>query len=453
MTNTKRFIVFLFTVIIGIPATIYSAGDCRPTNPNYHQRHRDWEALQDFVNSKRTIPYAEKQDRLEISGDVRFETTHRTETAMGHALRGWPSTTKVTDRDLPLSQKTGVPIPKYTYGVVLNLLVDYEQEEEVTWAQLKIQYENSAGTEFNPNLCHCPSNPSNTSPYCDPQGLYGSGTCDQLCTKICYFGYNVWDRKEYDFLDLEIGRRQMNKIFDSRIQFKSRFDGILLNYSRLFKPDWKIYIEGGPFVIDFRAGHYGIVAEMGTLDFFESGVDLKYSIIDWMKHGENRCFVNNPRGARFVVSQWTAAYNFKKDNFVLHRKARIYGAFLTNFAAPRTIATFYKRQNIGWYIGFLVGDVKKKGDWSVDMNFQVVQAQAIPDPDVNGISRGNVLKQSFTETQNGRTNYKGWHFETLYAITDDLNLDVTYEFSNAYNGKIGGSHTYHKAEVDFILEF
>ena len=449
MINIKSFICIILTIIILLPEIVNAAGECNPLNPNSQRRHRDWEALQDFVNSKRTIPYYEKQDKLEISGDVRFEVTHRTETARGKALRGWPTTNRASDDGLPISQKTGTPVSKFTYVSVMNLLIDYEQDAEVTWGQVKLQFENSAGTEFNNNSCKCPT----VGVICDPEGLYGSGTCDQLCTKVCYFGYNVWDRKEYDFLDIEVGRRQMNKIFDSRIEFKSRFDGVLFSYSRLFKPDWKIYLNGGPFVIDSVSNHYGLVAELGTLDFFESGVDMKYSIINWKKNGHNRCFVENPLSARFLVSQWSAAYNFKKDNPIFHRKARLYGAFLVNTSAPKTILTDFKRQNIGWYIGCIIGEVRKKGDWSVDMNYQLVEAQAMPDFDCNGIGRGNVRKQSFTADQNGKTNYKGWHFEALYAITDDLNVDATYDFSNAYNGNIGGSHTYHKAEVDFILEF
>ena len=36
-----------------------------------------------------------------------------------------------------------------------------------------------------------------------------------------------------------------------------------------------------------------------------------------------------------------------------------------------------------------MGELKKKNDWSLDINYQVVQAQAVPDYDSVGIGLGN----------------------------------------------------------------
>ena len=95
--------------------------------------------------------------------------------------------------------------------------------------------------------------------------------------------------------------------------------------------------------------------------------------------------------------------------------------------------------------------MKKEGDWSVEIQYQYVQAQAIPEGDVSGIGRGNVLDESFTTcSRRGEGNYKGWRFESLYAITDNLIIDTIYEFSNAANKQIGGPHEYEKFEVETI---
>ncbi|MCE5315767.1 MAG: hypothetical protein LLG04_00190, partial [Parachlamydia sp.] len=85
---------------------------------------------------------------------------------------------------------------------------------------------------------------------------------------------------------------------------------------------------------------------------------------------------------------------------------------------------------------------------------QVVQAFAIPDGDVSGIGRGNVLDESVTGfTARGNTNFEGWRFEGLYAITDNLTLDTIIEFSREYDKKIGGTHRYSKLELETIYAF
>ena len=49
-----------------------------------------------------------------------------------------------------------------------------------------------------------------------------------------------------------------------------------------------------------------------------------------------------------------------------------------------------KRANAGGYAGFTLGELKKKNDWSLDINYQVVQAQAVPDYDSSGIGLGKL---------------------------------------------------------------
>jgi len=96
----------------------------------------------------------------------------------------------------------------------------------------------------------------------------------------------------------------------------------------------------------------------------------------------------------------------------------------------------------------------KEGDWSFEVQYQFVRAFAIPDKDVSGIGRGNVLKDSVTAPgARGNTNYKGWRFEGFYALTDDLTIDSIFEFSQAIKNKIGGSHHYSKFELETIYAF
>ena len=211
---------------------------------------------------------------------------------------------------------------------------------------------------------------------------------------------------------------------------------------------------------------------------------MKYSIIDWNKRGRNRCEARNPAGFHFVNSQVSAAYNFT-PSFVCNKEAQLFGGFVYNHEGrrvhyynyrnkhqicrtdednfihegrERVPHTVHKRtakdQNKAWYVGLLLGDVEKEGDWSFEVQYQWVQAFAMPDNDMSGIGRGNTLDDSVTAAgARGNTNFRGWRFEGLYAITDDLTLDSILEFSSALNKKIGGSHIYSKFELETIYAF
>jgi hypothetical protein len=138
---------------------------------------------------------------------------------------------------------------------------------------------------------------------------------------------------------------------------------------------------------------------------------------------------------------------------IYDKRAQIYGAVLVNSAAKPNILTHFKRENVGWYVGYLMGEVRKKGDWAIDISYELVEAQAIPDSDVNGIDRGNVRRETFTADGRGKTNYKGWEFQLLYAFTDKLSTNIIYDISNAENPNIGGRHRYSKLEIDLIMAF
>lgn len=419
-----------------------------------HNEERDFDALREFIRTKREIPLEDKDLDLSISGDVRFEWRHLTENSRHRNLRGGDAT------------RDGKPVSRNDFDVEFNLRFDYVNDR--TWAAAHVAYDNSAGVDDTGNSCDE-----------DPQGYHGSGTSDGISLKKAYFGYRLCDDGRSQ-LELEIGRRNLYNVFDSRIQFDSRFDGILLRYKSCCEGIGKWYIYAAGFLIDERVNHFGWVAEVGLLDICQSGIDFKYSIIDWQKRGENRCRKENPFGMRFLNSQWTTEYTFTPD--FLRLKTVVFGAFLVNhlghighYWGPKEMnpekknkhVKFEKKrakdQNTGWYTGFCIGEVDKEGDWSFEAMYQYVQAFAVPDEDVSGIGRGNVNNTSITAKKpknkefdligQGNTNFKGWRFEALYAITDELTLDTILEFTQTVKTKIGGSHNYTKFELETIYAF
>lgn len=405
---------------------------------------RDWDALKDFLRTKQGVDVAEKANNLSISGDVRFEWRHMTERCGDVNLRGSGSP--------PFK---GLPVGKNDFDIECNVRFEYDADK--AWAVAHIQYDNSAGVSDNDHPCSgiegsrsCNFSENNKAR--DPEGYHGSGICDRLCLKRAYMGYTLFDC-DGQSLDIELGRRNLYNVFDSKIQFLSRFDGILFHY--IAKHDcfeeWFLKVAG--FVVDERVNHFAWATEIGFMNICESNIDFKYSFIDWKKRGRNRCYAHNPRGFRFTNSQWSLTYHLNPDYF-WGRDARVYGAFLWNSAARATAFTEGHHLNTGWYLGLRVGEVYKEGDWSFLIEYQVVGAQAMPDDDMSGIGRGNLRDESFTSfCRRGNTNFRGVHLEGLYAFTDNLTIDTIVEWSTALYSKVGGSHEFSKVEVEAIYAF
>jgi len=402
---------------------------------------RDFDALKEFVNSKRTIDVAEKSCNLVISGDVRSQWRHICEKIRGNKVRGGNANDPVTE----------APISRNDFDVMFNLRFDYSCER--AWAVAHLLYDNSAGVDDNGHPGRATTTTVNNglgvgSQSVDPEGYHGSGHGDDLSLRKAYFGYNICCDGNTRF-DVEIGRRNLYNVFDSQVQFLSRFDGILLDYRSKWEcvADWYWKLAG--FLVDERVNHFGWATEFGLTNICDTNIDFKYSFIDWRKNGRNRFGERNPAGFKFLNSQFTLCYHL--DPELICAPAKLYGAFLINHNGHRS---HNKNKNKGWYVGFTVGEVLQECDWAVDFQYQVVQANAVPDGDVSGIGRGNTLNESMTSNvRRGNTNYKGWKIEALYALTDNLSVDTSFEWSRSDNDNIGGRHHYSQFEIEAIYAF
>ena len=426
---------------------------------------RDFESLREYLADKRAEKAAKKEPPVLISGQVGFEYRHLHERAAGKELRGGHKSFKCVD-----GKRKGLPISNNDFDIEFRLRFDYKGE--CTWAVAEIQYDNSAGVDDSDLDCRS-----------NPIGYHGSGICDDICLKKAYMGICLYECG-CEKLEFELGRRNLYSLFDSRIQYLSRFDGAALKYKNSWDCLGNFYWYLAGFVIDEKVNHFGWVTEIGLLDIMNSKFDLKYSLIDWQKFGKNRCHARNPEGFKFLNSQITAAYHFCPE--FLGGKAKVFGAFVYNHKGqrmhyrnfrrkgqlcrtsadtlgvnhgriqiPRGIRTkIAKDKNKAWYVGCLFGEVDKKGDWSFEARYEWVQAFAIPDEDLSGIGRGNTFDDQVAAIgARGNTNYKGWRFEGLYAITDDFTIDTIVEFSHQLDKKIGGSHHYSKLEIETIYAF
>lgn len=403
---------------------------------------RDFEALRQYLNMKREEPLEEKDNNLAISGDVRFEWRHLREKLHAVHLRG-------NHRKDPISD---IPISRNDFDCEFNLKFDYIVDR--SWAVVHLQYDNSAGVDSEEYDCDE-----------DHHGWFGSGKCGEICLRKAFMGYNFWNGPCSRF-DVELGRRgNLYHVFDSRVQFLSRFDGILLKWSGNWECISEWYWKLAGFVFDERVTHLAYATEVGFLNILDSGFDFKYSFIDWCHQVGSRCikkedptckfkYIKNYKGEAFdfAVSQFTLAYNL--DPELLCRPAKLFGAFLMNHRWKYIKTHGHKyRANLGWYAGVSVGEVRKEGDWAIEAQYQVVQALAVPGQDMSGIGTGNVLDLTITQDKIDNTNFRGWRVEGLYALTDNITIDTILEASRPDNSNIGGRHNYSKVEVEAIYAF
>lgn len=463
----KLFRFWLPTVIaaVSLSSAAFASCNCYSSDLSDEIDERDFDAVVEYVNSKRTIELQEKATNLAISGDVRAEWQHITEKVNGVARRGGGA--RDCDGNLdPVDAVSGTPngqrITTSDFDIEFNLYFDYKCDR--TWAVAQLQFDNSMGVqEFNKEISTqdiiIDADAQNVGSSCqrfDNQGPFGSGRVDGISLRRAYIGYNICTDGCSRF-DVEVGRRRFYDSFDSRIEFNAIFDGVLFRYATQMDCAADLYVNLGGFVIDERSNHFGWIIEVGALNVADSGIDVKYSFVDWDKKGTNRAFASHPRGWQHHVHQFLGYYHFSDD--LLCMPAKAYGAFLFNSKALRRIETNNTYARYGWYLGAIVGEVCREGDWSLDINYQYVQAQAIPDPDVSGIGRGNVLGESFTmrngdaANSRGNGNYKGWRVEGLYALTDNLSIDAVFQYSRAADSSIGGNAHYSKWKLQAIYAF
>ncbi len=378
----------------------------------------DMDALRKWIREKRLVTMKELGGDLSISGEVRVEFQAFDETRNGASQRG---------------ASNGNNVPKRAYDTEVNLMLDYRTNR--TWAAIKLEFDNDMGTE--------------------------SGSTSKIRLEKAYFGGRAVDGDTFT-LDVELGRRGLSNIFESKLEFGSLFDGALLRLNKAFESIADFYTNLGVFIINDKDNHYGQVGEIGALDIANTGLYLKYSLVNWKKHhditsAENLKF-------NFIVSQGVFAYQFNSK--LIHKLVKFYTGFLYNHAAKALSLTNNDRQNLAWYVGVSLGLVRKKGDWALDANFQYQQAQAIPDFDASGIGRGNASRVGLyttningsgalntRETAVGSGNFRGAELEFLYAITNNLTLLQNAKISYTLDKNIGPNLKYKSYEAEFIYAF
>jgi hypothetical protein len=380
----------------------------------------DMEALRRWIRDKRMVTLKELGGDLSISGDVRAEFQDNSEVRNGIRQRG---------------DCSALERPQYVWDVEMNLMVDYRTDR--TWAALKLEFDNDMGVR--------------------------SGTVNKIKLEKAYLGGLLVPGDTFT-LQGEIGRRYLFNVFESKIEFASLFDGVLVRINKAFEGISDFYANIGALLVDDKKNHYAYVAEIGGLRIANGGTNLKYAIIDWYKPAANK--IADLR-YKYLVSQLMGYYQCF-PNWLGKKMLKIYGAGLCNHLAEGVEQTGWTKQRWGWFAGVSIGVLKKKYDWAIDANYQWAQAQVVPEFDCLGIGRGNgagvgLYTNSISgdpasgittrKTAVGSCNYKGFELEALYAFTDNLTVQQSFKYSTTLDKSIGPDLRFKQYEIEFIYAF
>jgi hypothetical protein len=398
----------------------------------------DMDALRRWVRTKRMITVKEIGGDLSLSGEVRTEMQATSERKQDQGSSDWA---RQRGKNNPQTV-ADLLYPVVAYDIEVNLMLDYRSDR--TWASIKLEFDNDMGQT--------------------------SGRVDKISLERAYIGGRVVNGDTFTF-DMEIGRRALINIYESRVEFGSLFDGVLFKLNKSFVNIGMFYFNGAVFLINDLYSHFGYVGEIGALDIKNTGLFAKYSFIWWRKsystNSESQLRHRQNLRYNYGNSQAMIGYLWNPANW---KVTRLYLGGLYNHLANshvnEPVLFDGKKENLAFFAGISIGAVKKMYDWALDVNYQWVEAQAVPDYDCAGIKRGNAGRVGLyttyinglgspTSRANavGSCNFKGWHLEFLYAITSNLTLFQSLEYSDNIDKNLGPRFKYGQYEAELIYAF
>lgn len=396
------------------------ATDGRSDDLNQIPNQIDIKTLRDWIDTKKNVTIKKRDGDLSLSGEVRVELQSINEKKDGFQQRGQGGQVPDTTR--------------HSWDVEANFRLDYRTER--TWLAAKLKFDNAMGIE--------------------------KGSYDHIALERAIFGIQLVNAETYT-IDLEVGRSAIISTFDSKVQFGATMDGLLFKYDQALENIGDLFLHGGPFIVNRNINHYAYVGELGLLNIGRTGLYSKLSAINWNTKHTHKNVRND--AFRFFNIQWMWGYTTLLPK-IWQKNFTLYAGGLINAAAKGTNTTRGAKERFAWYAGFSIGELRKKWDWSLNINYQWVQAQAVPDFDVRGIGRGNAAKVGLYSSKSmgegfpnpygegvGRSNYKGWAVEFLYLLTDNITVYQEWRQSVNQTSRIKPSMSYKQYEIELIYGF
>ncbi len=415
-------------VALGVSFSIYASSNDDPLGNSTGAldvvNEKDTWAVRDWLKSKR-VALNNKGGDLSVSGEVRTEWRNVHEKLNGVRQVGINSVSGLANNQ---------------FDVEVNLYFDYKADK--TWAAIKLEFDNAMGRL--------------------------TGDVNQIALERAYLGYHLFD-DGVSRLDLMVGRQRMYDLYDSEIQFNSTADGFTATYAVSFESVGDFLVKGGGYLVDARQAHPVWIIEAGIFDIGDTGLYFEYSFVDWSKNGNPNLSSRNVNAFKFINNQFILGYVF--DPAMVYVDARFFGGILWNADADKRalkrLTGVNTRANLGWWIALQVGKLEKAMDWAGQVQWQVSEAQAVPDFDVSGIGRGNSQNSAFFTTGPGSTtvnvfpgqlaqgdsNYSGFEIDFMYALTNEIVLEARLQRALAKSRSLGGPLSYTNFQLEAIYGF
>lgn len=416
-----------------------------------------FKVIRQYIDAKRSIDIKQKGGNLKIGGDVRVDYKSVNQLLDGVKVNGRG---QGGDRNL-YGKETNIPS---SYGDV-SASLSFEYKNERSFANILVKMSNHAGLD--------------TTNYSDVSSDLYSGSQSRLEAKNsyspsknkldlarAYIGYELWSQDSHT-VEGNLGRQRLYDLFDSRVMFANRFDGVALKYKGAFDGVGHAHATYGVFMVSDRVEHVAHALELGLANIADTGFGLKYALINWARSGVysdgsmgsmgEQATKNNNRATntiyqylneafRYEVSQLLATYHVPEE-WAYGQKVKLYAAYLQNHKA-RPMTPFYtnldkdRTNRRAWYAGFTLGRIAMPGDTVLDICYQYVQPQSVPDFDsFAGAGRGNLTNVwGVMDHSQGNNNYKGVRAQLAYCFSADIMFNVVAIHTNAVDGHLSSNN-------------
>lgn len=343
---------------------------------------------------------------------------------------------------------SGTSFPDKAFRNEFNLYVYYEGKQTIGSARLK---------------------------YDNRMGMLG-GTTNAISLPKAYFGRQLF-RAGATSMRIGLGRRPLDELFESSVQFSSRIDGGYVGMLSSVPGAFDFGIDFIGTLVDAQYNQYAWGTELEFNNIRSYGIYFKYAYLDWVKRGVS-AQTDGSGNKTGVVIRNNPQYQYRTSQFLLgyilgpvyfNTPFRAFAAFIVNHAAQEQTFLDNRKEKTAWYVGFQLGSGKKPGGFSIDYTYQFVRAQSIQQLDVGGIGNGNPRNNSIygpvlndvtgaaetvsTATANGNTNFKGWELKGLYRYTQHISWKLIYKCSKPANKAIGPDRKFKKFESQWIYNF
>lgn len=445
-------------------------------NSAFALNETDMREIREYVEKTRAITVKDKEASLKIGGEVRAGHRYFKDRVGGQKLSGRSSgySVPVTDPTLRTWNPTAStqppatgfypPTPSSVFPIKARLSLEYDKNE--TYAHSLLQFDNLGGIE----------DYFYDSSYTGGRPIYGKfkpgGGGISLARAV--YGYRFIDTEQQK-LAVEIGRRQMDDVFLSPVQFNSKFDGALVRYTNSDLEIGDLTLDAGAFIVDSRVYHFGQAMQLGLVNP-TNGLFASYSLINWHKDGQyadgtwgNISKANQPNAMenmsyRFMNSQGVIGIALPEEMMGKMTKLSVGG--LVNHKAKKVARTNNKKENTAYFLNVEYGDAKssgKAGDWKIAASLQTVGAQAVQELEaLSGVcGPGQTLGIPFFYPTNdgsfGFGNFKGAAVRGTYAIKEGVLFSVEGAYS-VPKRKLGAlrqtgknSFTYMQSQISYIF--